>query len=195
QPPYRNSGELDLAGAGKGLLKPGLYSHATTYSPKPSTAPGLLFKSPNLDCDNVTGKFKVFRAEYSANGVIKHFAADFEQHCVGNDWVSIGKIRYNHASSAYLSGILHGNTDPERDRLTAVLVRPPAHGRLILKRNGVFTYRPERNFAGIDTFQYKSNDGAKDSNIATVRIRVEGVNDSPTFVAGADQSVNQDSGP
>lgn len=49
------------------------------------------------------------------------------------------------------------------------------------------TYTPNANFEGTDTFSYKVNDGALDSNTATVTITVTPTNDPP--VIGADQTL------
>src|SRR5207237_6446740 len=50
---------------------------------------------------------------------------------------------------------------------------------LSLSANGGFTYTPAANFNGTDSFTYKTNDGALDSNVATVSIVVNAVNDAP----------------
>src|SRR5262249_18668693 len=47
-----------------------------------------------------------------------------------------------------------------------------------------FTYTPAANYHGPDSFTYKANDGTADSNLATVSITVNSVNDVP--VAGND---------
>src|SRR5206468_9042986 len=71
----------------------------------------------------------------------------------------------------------------------------PAHGALALNANGSFTYTPYANFNGTDAFQYQARDAAGAlSNIATVTVTVNAVNDAPAFTKGADQSVPQDSG-
>jgi VCBS repeat-containing protein len=76
-------------------------------------------------------------------------------------------------------GVLGNDTDPAGNPLTAVLVAGPAHGTLTLNANGSFTYRPARNYNGPDSFTYKANDGTADSNVATVSITVNPVNDAP----------------
>ena len=74
-------------------------------------------------------------------------------------------------------GVL-GN-DTSGSGLTAVLVSGPAHGTLTLNSNGSFTYSPAANYNGSDSFTYKANDGALDSNVATVSLTVTPVNDAP----------------
>ena len=78
-------------------------------------------------------------------------------------------------------GVLGNDTDPEGG-LTAVRVSQPQHGTLTLNPNGSFIYTPAANYNGADSFTYKVNDGAADSNVATVTITVNPVNDAPTAV-------------
>src|SRR5205823_6549496 len=50
---------------------------------------------------------------------------------------------------------------------------------LTLNANGSFTYTPSANVNGADSFTYKANDGALNSNTATVTITINAVNDAP----------------
>ena len=77
-------------------------------------------------------------------------------------------------------GVLSNDTDVENNSLTAGLVSGPSKGTLTFNANGSFTYTPNANFNGADAFMYKANDGAADSNPATVVITVNAVNDTPT---------------
>jgi FtsP/CotA-like multicopper oxidase with cupredoxin domain len=67
------------------------------------------------------------------------------------------------------------------DALAAALVSGPSAGVLALAADGTFTYTPNADFNGIDLFTYTANDGAAGpaSNLATVRITVNPVNDAP----------------
>jgi len=76
-------------------------------------------------------------------------------------------------------GVLGNDSDVDGDPLTAVLVSGPAHGTLTLGGDGSFTYTPEANYFGPDGFTYLANDGTADSNVATVAITVNAVNDAP----------------
>jgi hypothetical protein len=51
--------------------------------------------------------------------------------------------------------------------------------------NGSFTYTPSANFNGTDTFTYHANDGTANSNIATVAITINAVDDPPVAVNDA----------
>ncbi len=82
------------------------------------------------------------------------------------------------------AGLLANDSDVENDALTAALVSGPAHGQLTLNPDGSFTYTPDKNFEGSDSFTYKANDGTADGNVATVTLTVNPQNDAP--VAAAD---------
>jgi hypothetical protein len=76
-------------------------------------------------------------------------------------------------------GILGNDIDIEGDALLSVLQSSPTNGMLELALDGSFTYTPNANFNGVDSFIYKANDGTDDSNLATVTISVLQVNDAP----------------
>jgi len=59
------------------------------------------------------------------------------------------------------------------------MITDVTNGTLTLHTNGSFTYTPEPDFNGIDTFTYKANDTINESNTATVYITVTAVNDPP----------------
>jgi VCBS repeat-containing protein len=81
--------------------------------------------------------------------------------------------------------------DVEGTALTAVLVAGPVNGNLVLNLDGSFTYTPYAHFFGIDSFTYRMRDEELDSNVATVAITVNPVNDAP--VAGdAALATNED---
>ncbi|HBO46329.1 MAG TPA: hypothetical protein DD670_20865, partial [Planctomycetaceae bacterium] len=73
------------------------------------------------------------------------------------------------------------NDDPEEQfgPLTVSLIAGPSHGELVLNEDGSFTYTPDDDFFGTDTFTYRATNGDKLSNIALVTITVTNVNDSP----------------
>jgi VCBS repeat-containing protein len=84
-------------------------------------------------------------------------------------------------------GVLANDSDPDGNPLTAIQVSGPSHGTLSLNANGSFTYTPNANYNGADSFTYRANDGSLNSNIATVSITVSPVNDAP--VAGDDSAI------
>lgn len=86
-------------------------------------------------------------------------------------------------------GVL-GN-DTGTSPLTALLAGAVTSGNLALNADGSFTYTPQADYAGGASFDYVANDGALDSNVATVNIEVTPVNDAPVAVADA-YSVDQD---
>ncbi|RIK73924.1 MAG: hypothetical protein DCC68_24060, partial [Planctomycetota bacterium] len=77
------------------------------------------------------------------------------------------------------AGVLVGDTDAENDLLTAVLATPPTHGALVLNPDGSFAYTPTSNYSGSDSFTYRASDGDQESNLATVTLTINPVNDAP----------------
>ena len=82
-------------------------------------------------------------------------------------------------------GVLANDSDPEGDRLKAVLVDVPSHGTVILNPNGRFTYVHDGSETDSDSFSYEADDGAASSGPATVLIEVIPVNDRPVAVNDA----------
>jgi VCBS repeat-containing protein len=79
-------------------------------------------------------------------------------------------------------GVLGNDQDMEGDAITAVKLSNPTHGVLSFNANGSFTYQPNPNFVGNDTFTYEATDGSLTSTPATVTISVAPVNDAPVAV-------------
>ena len=73
-------------------------------------------------------------------------------------------------------------------------IRDRANGTLVLNANGTFTYTPNTNFNGNDTFVYQIADGNGGFDTATVNIIVRPVNDLPDAVNDSIQIIlGQDS--
>jgi len=70
-------------------------------------------------------------------------------------------------------------SDPQGDPITYSIVSGPTKGTLSGPLPGLLTYTPNANYNGSDSFTFKVNDGVFDSNIATVTIQIDPVNDAP----------------
>ncbi len=83
-------------------------------------------------------------------------------------------------------GVLNNDSDVESDPLTAIKVSDPGNGTLNFSTDGSFTYTPNPNWYGTDTFAYKANDGNNNSAAnATVSIIVNPINDAPVAQDGS----------
>ncbi|HIJ49168.1 MAG TPA: tandem-95 repeat protein, partial [Gammaproteobacteria bacterium] len=58
---------------------------------------------------------------------------------------------------------------------------PPQHGAVTLEGgNGpAYSYSPDDNYHGTDSFSYRGHDGAADSNTATISLTINSINDVP----------------
>ena len=81
-------------------------------------------------------------------------------------------VAENSTLSISAAGVLGNDTDIENDPLSAMLASGPAHGSLVLNPDGSFSYAPDADYSGMDTFSYHANDGQADSNDAMVQITV-----------------------
>ena len=76
-------------------------------------------------------------------------------------------------------GVLANDSDPHGGPLTAVLVREPFHGELVLRPEGGFVYNPEPNFTGKDDFIYRAVSRGSIGSFTAVGITISPVNDPP----------------
>ncbi len=76
-------------------------------------------------------------------------------------------------------GVLVNDSDVDGDSFSSVIDTSTNDGTLVFNSDGSFTYTPNTNFVGFDSFTYHTNDGLLDSNIATVDITITSENDAP----------------
>lgn len=91
-----------------------------------------------------------------------------------------------------IDGVLANDADPDLDTLAAVLVAGPLHGRVALAPDGSFVYRPDADFAGMDSFTYRASDGLLESATeATVTLQVNATDD-PVVAAAYALALDED---
>ncbi|MBI9057797.1 MAG: tandem-95 repeat protein [Labilibaculum sp.] len=81
--------------------------------------------------------------------------------------------------------------------VTVVSNTNPTNGVLVVNADGSFTYTPNADYTGTDSFQYTIEDVDGDQSIATVNITVDPVNDLPianadTYTIPEDTQLNDD---
>lgn len=69
--------------------------------------------------------------------------------------------------------VLANDVDPEGDPLEIVALGPAAHGRVVAKKKGDVSYKPDQGFTGTDTFTYTVSDGNGNADTAVVTVSVE----------------------
>ena len=83
---------------------------------------------------------------------------------------------------AAINGTLSA-ADVEGDALSLSRVANAAHGTVTVNANGTFSYTANVNYNGSDSFTFKANDGSLDSNVTTVSLTVNPVNDAPVITS------------
>src|SRR4030095_13883588 len=77
-----------------------------------------------------------------------------------------------------------GAMDADGDAMSFTIIRQPANGTvsgMAPNAGGAasLTYRPDPNYSGIDSFEFKVSDGQSTSTAATIEVDVTPVNDAP----------------
>ena len=97
--------------------------------------------------------------------------------------------------NAVSGNVADNDSDPDGDQLDVniVPISDPVNGLLILNSDGSFTYSPNEDFNGLDSFTYQICDNGSPilCVTATANITVDPVNDSPIAVDQA-ISTNED---
>ena len=83
-------------------------------------------------------------------------------------------------------------TDVDGQSLTYALATQALHGTVVINPDGTGSYTPDPDFNGSDSFTYTASDGASGSNIATVTMTVNPVNDPPVNTVPGPQSAAPD---
>ena len=122
-----------------------------------------------------------------------YFGADISVQC--NDCPVTANDAYEAVEDTELvvpagTGILANDTDEEGNTITIVSNTQPENGLLVLNADGSFTYTPDADYCGADSFSYNVTDGICDEPVsATVSINVACANDCPV---AADDSASAD---
>ncbi|ESQ91768.1 hypothetical protein ABAC460_05360 [Asticcacaulis sp. AC460] len=96
-----------------------------------------------------------------------------------NDAPSATTATFSVSEDGALNGNLSGS-DIEGSGLSYALSGGPSHGTLNLNSDGTFTYTPDEDYHGSDSFAFVVNDGTVDSAPATVNLTVTPINDAPS---------------
>ena len=68
--------------------------------------------------------------------------------------------------------VLANDSDPDGDTLEIVALGVAPNGRVVAKKNGAVSYKPNAGFVGTDSFTYTVSDGHGHTATATVRVTV-----------------------
>jgi gliding motility-associated-like protein len=108
--------------------------------------------------------------------------ANDDSDIINEDETSSGNLFANDKDFINTPVVVVSNTDP-------------ANGTVIVNSDGTYTYTPNADFFGVDTFTYTLEDADGDQDTATVTITVNSVNDTPiavndTYTVDEDDSVS-----
>ncbi|MCP4117586.1 MAG: tandem-95 repeat protein [Desulfobacteraceae bacterium] len=108
-----------------------------------------------------------------------------------NNAPTAGNAMINGLENTVFNGKLPTATDPDGDPITYTLGSPAGNGTAEVNPNGSFSYTPNPDFNGVDTFTYTVSDGKGGTDTGTVTITIAPVNDTP-MAADADFNTFED---
>ncbi|MEZ9086348.1 immunoglobulin-like domain-containing protein, partial [Vibrio cyclitrophicus] len=85
-------------------------------------------------------------------------------------------------------------TDADNDQLTFSKGTEPSNGSVVVDENGNWTYTPDENYNGSDSFTVVVDDGQGGTDTITVDVGVTPVNDTTVISLSATDSVSEDGG-
>nr|WP_241879484.1 Ig-like domain-containing protein [Psychrobacter sp. PraFG1]UNK06295.1 Ig-like domain-containing protein [Psychrobacter sp. PraFG1] len=114
------------------------------------------------------------------NGGTNEYTVDVTVEAV-NDAPTASNTTITATEDTDATGSLPEASDVDGDAITyAAGTTAPANGSVTIGSDGTYTYTPNANFNGTDSFSYIVNDGNGGTNEYTVDVTVEAVNDAPT---------------
>ncbi|WP_198325268.1 tandem-95 repeat protein [Permianibacter aggregans] len=105
-----------------------------------------------------------------------------------NDAPTTTNVHLSTNEDVAVNGAVIGN-DVDGDALSYVIGSAPTNGVVVLNADGTFTYTPNENYNGSDSFTVIVSDGNGGTTTSTVSINVAAINDAPTT---SDVALNTD---
>ncbi len=94
--------------------------------------------------------------------------------------VTVSDIYNTSEDTVFRTGnVLANDTDIENNKLGIAWYSQPSHGTVVSNGDGTFTYTPDENFHGQDSFNYTITDGRGEPQTETIILNVNSVNDAP----------------
>ena len=110
--------------------------------------------------------------------------------------ISIDDSATTNEDQAILIDITNNDSDIETGFIASSIINiteGPAHGSVTIQSDGKIYYNPDLDYDGSDSFKYTITDsGGLVSNVSTVAITVNDVNDAPKVITGSHLSFNED---
>lgn len=101
-----------------------------------------------------------------------------------NDVPVLADMSFSVDEDGVFNGTFPVAVDPDGDPQEYQYDFGAEHGTVVSNTDGTFTYTPDPDYFGPDTFRYSSTDGTQRSNLATATVTVNPVNDAPGFTGG-----------
>jgi gliding motility-associated-like protein len=140
----------------------------------------------------------VLKLQYSGPGIASAtvipataFCSTVQRTVAANDSYTTG---LNVALNGTALTVNDYNMDGNPLVVNTTAVAAPTNGSVTLNADGTFTYTPNSNFVGSDSFTYQVCNTGSPSVCSQAVVFISVANRVPSFTKGADQNVNEDAG-
>ena len=82
-------------------------------------------------------------------------------------------------------------SDGDGDTLVFELAEAPQHGFVMVNQDGSYSYMPDENFSGTDSFTYQVSDGKGGLSSGTVALTIFALNDAPSDITPTSAAVDE----
>ncbi|ELP31406.1 tandem-95 repeat protein, partial [Rhodopirellula baltica] len=150
----------------------------TTFGSLSANANGTMTFTPAADYNGpVSFDYTVTDGTTPVNGTVS-----INVTAVNDAPVAVDDSASGDEDTEITGSVLGNDTDVDNTvptDLTATVFNGPANGSVTMASNGSFTYTPNENYNGADSFTYQVSDGAGGTDLGVVNITVDPVNDAP----------------
>lgn len=153
----------------------------------PTSENGLV--TITMDCFSPGLIYYISATAYNDSGIESDYCPEVAWECPVSVPVNNAPVASATSINTLEGSTNSGNllaTDADGDVLSYALVDGGSLGSVVITNpaTGAFVYTPQEDVFGSDKFTFKVNDGQLDSNIATVTVEIEEVNDAPSAEDG-----------
>jgi Big-like domain-containing protein len=132
--------------------------------------------------DLSTLQVRTFAANASGMPVSQNSAVDYSPEsnytlrgtaiCANRAPVAVDDAATTQQNKPVKVDVLANDSDPDGDRLTVVALGAAAHGKVVGKKGGTVSYKPDNGFTGTDRFPYTIDDGHGHTATGNVTVTV-----------------------
>ncbi|GAB5445868.1 tandem-95 repeat protein [Gymnodinialimonas sp.] len=141
----------------------------------------IINETEDADGDSTSGTIQFLNADGTPNGDTLDFfeIEEIRGEEVNDDPNAVDDTGSGDEDTDITGNVLDNDSDPNGDPLQVISNTDPSNGSVVIDADGNYTYTPDPDYNGPDSFTYTVSDGMGGEATATVNLTVNPVNDAP----------------